>query len=116
MIADSRFDAFVENFAGQWLYPAQPGRRPSRCNRASPTSTTRCARHSARETELFFESIVREDRSALDLLRADYTFLNERLARHYGIAQRQGQPLPPRDTPVGQPTAAACSVRAAFSP
>jgi hypothetical protein len=38
-----------------------------------------------RETELFFESVVRENRSSLDLLRADYTFLNERLARHYGI-------------------------------
>jgi hypothetical protein len=37
------------------------------------------------ETELFFMSLVREDRSMLDLLRADYTFINERLARHYGI-------------------------------
>ena len=43
-----------------------------------------------RETELFFESIVREDRSALDLLRADYTFLNERLAAHYGIPNVKG--------------------------
>src|SRR5205814_9585261 len=39
----------------------------------------------ARETDLFFASMIREDRSLLDLLRADYTFLNERLARHYGI-------------------------------
>jgi hypothetical protein len=43
-----------------------------------------------RETELFFASIVREDRSALDLLRADYTFLNERVARHYGIPGIKG--------------------------
>jgi hypothetical protein len=43
-----------------------------------------------RETELFFDSIVREDRSALDLLRADYTFLNERLAKHYGIPNVKG--------------------------
>ncbi|NIP89873.1 MAG: DUF1592 domain-containing protein, partial [Gammaproteobacteria bacterium] len=43
-----------------------------------------------RETELFFGSIVREDRSALDLLTADYTFLNERVARHYGIDGIQG--------------------------
>ena len=43
-----------------------------------------------RETELFFESVIREDRSALDLLRADYTFVNERLARHYGIANVKG--------------------------
>ena len=39
----------------------------------------------ARETELFFDSVVREDRSDLDLLTADYTFVDERLARHYGI-------------------------------
>ena len=43
-----------------------------------------------RETELFFESIMREDRSVLDLLRADYTFLNERLAKHYGIPNVYG--------------------------
>ena len=43
-----------------------------------------------RETELFFDSIVREDRNALDLLRADYTFLNERLALHYGIRTVKG--------------------------
>ncbi len=55
-----------------------------------PISTRRCGRHSAAETELFFESIVREDRSALDLLRADYTFVNERLARHYGIPNVTG--------------------------
>ena len=41
-----------------------------------------------RETELFFDSIVREDRSVLDLLDADYTFVNERLAKHYGIPER----------------------------
>ena len=50
-----------------------------------------------RETELFFESIMREDRSVLDLLTADYTFVNERLARHYGIAECLRQPVPPRD-------------------
>src|SRR6201987_475721 len=43
-----------------------------------------------RETELFFESIVREDRSVLDLLRANYTFVNERLAKHYGIPDVYG--------------------------
>ena len=80
MIADPRSDSFVENFAGQWLYLRNLPPPPFRCSRTSPTSTTRCARRFVRETELFFESIVREDRSALDLLRADYTFLNERLA------------------------------------
>ena len=43
-----------------------------------------------RETELFFDSIMREDRSVLDLLTADYTFVNERLARHYGIPNVYG--------------------------
>ena len=43
-----------------------------------------------RETELFFESIMREDRSVLDLLNADYTFVNERLAQHYGIPNVYG--------------------------
>src|SRR5207244_9022713 len=42
------------------------------------------------ETELFFESVMREDRSVLDLLRANYTFLNERLAKHYGIPNVYG--------------------------
>jgi hypothetical protein len=48
-----------------------------------------------RETELFFNSLVREDRSVLDLLRADYSFMNERLARHYGIPASRAA-LPPR--------------------
>ena len=50
-----------------------------------------------RETELLFDSIVREDRSVLDLLTADYTFVNERLARHYGIPNVTGRRFPPRD-------------------
>ena len=49
-----------------------------------------------RETELLFDSIVREDRNVLDLLTANYTFVDERLAKHYGIPERDGQPLPPR--------------------
>ena len=66
----------------------------------------------ARETELFFASIVREDRNVLDLLTADYTFVNERLARHYGIPHVYGQPLPPRARDRRRP-GAACSARAA---
>ena len=67
MLADPRADAFVENFAGQWLYPAQPAGGRSRWRQSSPTSTRACA-GLRRETELFFDSIVREDRGALDLL------------------------------------------------
>ena len=62
-----------------------------------------------KETELFFDAIVREDRSILDLIDADFTFLNERLARHYGIADTNGNR-------VGQkPTKPAASRSAATS-
>ena len=53
------------------------------------------------EAELFFDSIVREDRNVLDLLTADYTFVNERLAKHYGIPERLRQPVPARDARTG---------------
>ena len=89
MLADDRSDAFVENFAGQWLFlrnleaavPVQS---------VFPDFDDTLRQAFKRETELFFASIVHEDRSALDLLRADYTFLNERLARHYGIPNVKG--------------------------
>ena len=48
------------------------------------------------EIELFFDSVVHEDRNVLDLMTADYTFVNERLARHYGIPGHLRQPVPPR--------------------
>ena len=63
------------------------------------------------ETELFFESIIREDRSVLDLLNADYTYVNERLARHYGIPNVHGSHF--RRVTVQQERAAASSDRAA---
>ena len=59
-----------------------------------------------RETELFFDSIVREDRGALDLLSANYTFLNERLARHYGVPQRHRESFQARDASARTPCAA----------
>ena len=62
----------------------------------SRTSTTICARHSSARPRLLFESIVREDRNVFDLLNADYTFVNERLARHYGIPNIYGERLPAR--------------------
>ena len=84
MLADPRASALVENFAGQWLYL----RNLASTNPDPPTFPDfddNLRRALQRETELFFESIMAEDRSILDLLTADYTFLNERLARHYGI-------------------------------
>ncbi len=89
MLADARAAALVGNFAGQWL-------RLRNLKSAEPDKNTfpnfddnlRSSFH--REAELFIESIIREDRSALDLLTADYTFVNERLARHYGIPNVYG--------------------------
>ena len=89
MMADPRSQAFVNNFAGQWLFlrnldavvPVQS---------IFPDFDDSLRQSFRRETELFFDSIVREDRSAFDLLRADYTFVNERLATHYGIPNIKG--------------------------
>jgi hypothetical protein len=86
MLADQRAHAIVDNLAGQWLLLRD-------LDNASPASrdfdgNLRYA--FKRETELLFESILEEDRSILDLLRADYTFLDERLARHYGVPNVRG--------------------------
>ena len=84
MLADDRSQALVDNFAGQWLHLRNiPAVAPD--GEMFPNFDENLRRAFQRETELFFASIMREDRSVLDLLRADYTFLNERLARHYGI-------------------------------
>src|SRR5690606_22192462 len=84
MLADPRADAFVENFAGQWLYL----RNLEAIEPASflfPNFEDGLRQAMRRETELFFASTLREDRSAIELLTAEYTYVNERLARHYGI-------------------------------
>ena len=84
MLADRRSQALVDNFAGQWLHIRNvDGFQPSPELLFHFDDNLRQAFE--RETELFVESIMRENRSVLDLLDADYTFLNERLARHYGI-------------------------------
>ena len=89
MLADPRSEALVTNFASQWLYlrnlaVASPDARQF------PDFDDNLRQAFRRETELFFQSIVSEDRSVLDLLRADYTFVNERLAKHYGIPNVYG--------------------------
>jgi hypothetical protein len=89
MIADPRSAAFVMQFAGQWLFLRNLAASvPVQQNFPDFDDTLR--QSFRRETELFFESILREDRSALDFLRADYTFVNERLAVHYGIPNVKG--------------------------
>jgi hypothetical protein len=89
MLGDPRSDAFVANFAGQWLklrsldasYPAVP---------LFPDFDDNLRQAFRREVELFFSSIVHEDHNVVDLLTADYTYLNERLAKHYGIPNVYG--------------------------
>ncbi|MCY4077134.1 MAG: DUF1592 domain-containing protein [Acidobacteria bacterium] len=89
MLADPRAAALVDNFAGQWLYlrNLQHIVPEPRRFRNFDNNLRRAFR---RETELLFASIVAEDRSVLELLDADYTFVNERLARHYGIPGVRG--------------------------
>jgi hypothetical protein len=84
MLADPKSDAIVSNFAGQWL---QLRNLKSFLPNSDefPDFDDNLRQAFQRETELFFESIIREDRGVLDLMTADYTFVNERLARHYGI-------------------------------
>jgi len=89
MMADPRAEALTTNFAEQWLYL----RNLSSANpdaRLFPDFDDNLRQSLRTETELFFTSILREDRSVLDLLRANYSFLNERLAKHYGIPNVYG--------------------------
>jgi len=84
MLADDRSEALVKNFAGQWLLLRNlPNVQPD--PNEFPNFDDNLRQAFRRETEMFFESVMREDRSVLDLLNADYTFVNERLAKHYGI-------------------------------
>jgi hypothetical protein len=89
MLRDPRARALVDNFAGQWLmlrnlkgHIPTPGDFPNFDNELRQSFR--------RETELFVDSIFREDRSVVELLTADYSFLNERLARHYGVSNVYG--------------------------
>jgi mono/diheme cytochrome c family protein len=89
MLANPRSESLVTNFAAQWLYLRDIGAKlPDEILFADFDETLRTSMQ--RETELFIDSIFRENRSVLDLLRANYTFLNERLARHYGIRNIRG--------------------------
>ncbi len=90
MLKDPKSSAFIENFAGQWLtirnlHTATPDAK------TFPHFDDELRDAMYRETEMVFESIVREDRSVLDFLDADFTFVNERLAKHYGIDGVKGK-------------------------
>jgi hypothetical protein len=89
MLADSRSRALSTRFAAQWLRLQDVDKvRPD--GLLYPNWDGSLSESFVRETELFFDSIVRENRSVMDLITADYTFVNERLARHYGIANVTG--------------------------
>jgi hypothetical protein len=89
MLTDSKAEALTANFAGQWLHLRNiPNFAPN--SDLFPDFDDNLRQSMRRETELLFESVVREDRNVLDLLTADYTFVNERLARHYGIPDIYG--------------------------
>jgi mono/diheme cytochrome c family protein len=85
MIADTRADALVSNFVGQWLQLRNLESKVRPDILAFPDFDDNIREAFRRETELLFAHILRENRGALELLSADYTFVNERLARHYGI-------------------------------
>jgi hypothetical protein len=103
MLNDRRSRALVENFAGQWLQLRnlaiiQPDRK------LFPSYDAKLRAAMTRETELLFETVVREDCSVFEFLTADYTFVNERLARHYGLAGVSGEDFQ-RVSLKGQPRA-----------
>ena len=89
MLADPRAQAFVENFTGQWLN-TRGVQASEPVVEMFPDFDSTLREAFRREIELFFASIIEEDRSILDLLTADYTFVNERLAKHYGIPNVYG--------------------------
>jgi hypothetical protein len=89
MLADPRSDALVTNFGAQLLYMRNLS-TTSPDGIFYPDWDDELRQGFRREAELFFESIIREDRNVVDLLTADYTFVNERLARHYGIPNIYG--------------------------
>jgi hypothetical protein len=89
MLADPKADALVSNFAGQWLYLRNlKNLQPNSLE--FPDFDDNLRQAFQREAELFFASIMHEDRNVLDLMTADYTFLNERLAKHYGVPHIYG--------------------------
>jgi hypothetical protein len=89
MLADPRSESLVTDFAAQWLF-LRNLRAVTPDPQLFPDFDDNLRQSMWRETELFVDSIVREDRSILDFLNADYTFVDERLARHYGIPKVYG--------------------------
>ena len=91
MIADERADALVSNFTGQWLQLRNLESKVSPDLLMFPDFDDNIRKGFRRETEMLFGYILRNDRSTMELLNADYTFLNERLAKHYGVPGVYGE-------------------------
>jgi hypothetical protein len=89
MLRDSKSSALVDNFAAQWLH-ARNLRNATPDKSDFPDFDDNLRQAFERELKLFVASIIREDRNVLDLMTADYTFVNERLAQHYGIPNVYG--------------------------
>lgn len=102
MLTDPRASSLVNSFAMQWLQ-LQRIDFISPDGKLFPTFNVKLRQSMVRETELFLESILREDRSVLDLIDADYTFLNGPLAQHYGIADVNGNLVGQKPTKRGRP-------------
>ncbi len=100
MLADPKASALTENFAGQWLR-LRNVRNVLPNSDLFPDFDDNLRQSFRRETEMLFESVLKEDRNVLDLMNADYTFVNERLARHYGIPDVYGTQF--RRVPVPNP-------------
>jgi mono/diheme cytochrome c family protein len=102
MLADPRSASLVNNFAAQWLFLRDVRvKEPDLFVFRDFDDNVRAAFE--RETELFLDSVLREDRSVLELLTANYTFLNERLAKHYGVPNVQGGYFRKVTFPEGSP-------------
>jgi hypothetical protein len=89
MLADSRSNELIRNFSGQWLYLRNLRQDPPDPN-DFPRFNDALGEAFLNESELFFESILHENRSVIDLLGANYTYLNDRLAHYYGIPGVEG--------------------------
>ena len=102
MMADPRAATLVTNFAEQWLYLRDlSSKKPNEILFPDFDESLRAAFR--QETDLFLDSVLRGNRSVLDLISANYTFVNERLARHYGIPNVQGSWFRRVDFPQGSP-------------
>src|ERR1051325_11472018 len=103
MLADQKAYALVENFASQWLQlRLLKGHAPD--SKLFPEFDDGLRQAMIRDTELFFQAIIKEDRSILDLLDSNFTFMNGRLAAHYGIADSNGNRVGQKEiAPLGTP-------------